>query len=548
MHWEQAVMIDSIKLERLKEYFETRVKSLHDARHSGQREEIPRETLVSNLLRLMERTLTDALGAHHFELSVWVNPTTPWIMAYYDSSAHTRPRSDSQRAQDPNYYRSRKYEVINILDNPTPEIFFLDRPTNTNYHFVGVEQEHKIKSTFLYCFDLARPTVIVVTADKPGALSRQVIPEDLIRTIGLAVRAEMAVDDSRQPSSFAYSWIHVSDIHFGAGSQKHRFDQRKVCAAILRDVERRSPTTADSIFVTGDIAFSAEVSQYNAAAAWLQDLAAKAGVSNENVYLVPGNHDIDRKSAAEAAVASCHDQARRSASALDELLESEPARTLLLKKLAAYQKFVHTNFPTHPRWDTDWSGDWHRRIERAQHGYKLNIRLVGLSTVWVSDAHDGESSDGSFLPNMVLAQGQLEGLLGATDGDDLILLLSHHPPDWLQESSRTMLQRFLARPKHVHLCGHTHNKGARMLHLFGQHQAMRFIAGAVHNEEPKQRGAQLGCYAEHGYGIGAIRWNSGWEVGWGPRVYVPELDTMRIDRTHYDLDEQGFSWKPLNRG
>ena len=52
---------------------------------------------------------------------------------------------------------------------------------------------------------------------------------------------------------------------------------------------------ADGVIVTGDIAFSGQVHQYEMAAHWLASLTDAIGCDRTDVQLVPGDHDVDRK-------------------------------------------------------------------------------------------------------------------------------------------------------------------------------------------------------------------------------------------------------------
>jgi hypothetical protein len=48
------------------------------------------------------------------------------------------------------------------------------------------------------------------------------------------------------------------------------------------------------VLVTGDISFSGKRDQYGRAGFWLVDLCKAIACSEENVWMVPGNHDADR--------------------------------------------------------------------------------------------------------------------------------------------------------------------------------------------------------------------------------------------------------------
>lgn len=545
--------MSTVKLEQIKNYFERRLEKIQSAPFEGQNA----EKMMLEVLRLAARMVPEAVPGSHFEFSIWTDPKEPKVIAYFDSACNVRPRSDAERKTNPNFYREKNYEVISLLDRPSPEIIWKDRPSAANYNYSSPAQGEKIKSTMLYCFDINRPAVLVVTSNIPGALSRESFPDELLRTLSLAIRADLELFDKSvtlappqsgaPPEPFIFSWLHLSDIHFGAGSMSHRFNQNKVCEAILRDT-RDAPCSVNSVFITGDIAFQAAKEEYLAAGDWIQKLANALNISKDRFFLVPGNHDVNRQTAARADLGAYHRDSRLHATKLDELLALPDARKALLAKLTDYEDFVKTTFPSHPRSADDWSGDWeHDDVFDVSANQVVKIKVIGLSTVWLSDSGDGRSLDGkSFAPNMVIADRQLTAMQNVADSADLLLLLSHHPVEWLTPRSKKELSSNLSRVPHVHLCGHVHQKKAGLSRHFGAgRQEICFVAGALHNEELQPHESSE-YHGEHGYSWGAIRRKGGvLQVGWSPRVYVPELDCMRADRTRYDLDQLGFAWEDL---
>src|SRR5262245_39196481 len=95
-----------------------------------------------------------------------------------------------------------------------------------------------------------------------------------------------------------FGWIHLSDIHFGHGDAGHGWDQELVMSALRRDIASKpAPVRVDAVFVTGDIAFSGaglSADEYDRARKWLLEVGEAAGVGPERIFLVPGNHDVNR--------------------------------------------------------------------------------------------------------------------------------------------------------------------------------------------------------------------------------------------------------------
>jgi hypothetical protein len=334
-----------------------------------------------------------------------------------------------------------------------------------------------------------------------------------------------------------FSWIHLSDLHFGAGSVKHRFDHLRVMRAIREDVRDHFPRPVDRILVTGDIAFSAQESEYREARPWLTAIATGAGAGESALRFVPGNHDVDRRAAKKAVARCIHRAVRERDVDLDELLADDEGRVALLGKLAAYRGFVAA-VPGHPAPLGSNGLDWFEAIPAKAGGHGA-LRVVGLSSVWISDEDDGHK-DGTFVPNMVLGRAPLDPTFGEAGAHEVILALSHHPQEWFHKDALALLEPELDRFSHVQLCGHVHDAKAGVTKRFGRKgKAVRYVAGAAHGDASES--------AKHGYAWGAIRYDPGagtWQAGWAPRVYLN--GAMCADSTGRELDAGGFAWEAVD--
>src|SRR4051794_3636082 len=89
------------------------------------------------------------------------------------------------------------------------------------------------------------------------------------------------------------AWLHVSDFHFRADDP---YDRDVVLRALVRSVRehRERGRKPDLVFATGDVAFSGKKAEYEAATPFFDDLLRAAGVGKEQLFVIPGNHDVDR--------------------------------------------------------------------------------------------------------------------------------------------------------------------------------------------------------------------------------------------------------------
>ncbi len=91
--------------------------------------------------------------------------------------------------------------------------------------------------------------------------------------------------------------VHLSDIHFR--------DPRRGTTGILdADLRRELQSDAlrvvavagraEGILVGGDIAHSGRKEEYEIAREWLNSFCGRLGCETDDVWVVPGNHDVDR--------------------------------------------------------------------------------------------------------------------------------------------------------------------------------------------------------------------------------------------------------------
>jgi len=107
------------------------------------------------------------------------------------------------------------------------------------------------------------------------------------------------MEGNQQPKRSGITWIHLSDWH----QRGLEFDRTVVGNALIEDISEReqiSPELKQVNFIvfSGDLAFSGKKEEYEAAKTHLLDpVLAATGLKPEHLFMVPGNHDLDRGSA-----------------------------------------------------------------------------------------------------------------------------------------------------------------------------------------------------------------------------------------------------------
>jgi len=279
--------------------------------------------------------------------------------------------------------------------------------------------------------------------------------------------------------------VHLSDIHFRRGRSGTPYDiDTDLRAQLERDVKAMCDRleAVHAIIVSGDIGFSGKKEEYEIARVWLDKLCALLGCPTENVWMVPGNHDVDRDVIAKSNnLQLLHSTIRFGSGSLDDRLrvfmyEDREAGALLFRSLQNYNGFAARFSCAVDEAKLYW-----------QHNLELNdgsmLRLHGATSTLVSDESDDDGTNRLVL-------GTAQTLLGQEDGVEN-LFICHHPPDWLLD--RDNANDRLCNRARIQLFGHKH--AARVTRI---NDSLRLVAGATH---PDRAEAQW----EPGYNIITLR-------------------------------------------
>ena len=260
--------------------------------------------------------------------------------------------------------------------------------------------------------------------------------------------------------------VHLSDIHFSKSSGGVYDPDKHLRKELENDAAQVSKMigTVDGVLVTGDIAFSGKKEEYKIAIDWLYELCeTKIGCRFENVWVSPGNHDVDRDvirnsgflKQLHASLRSCeigHVDAK-----IKELMEDTPA-DLLFKPIENYNRFA-LNFGC----------DINPHLPYWQDNLTLNdgstLRLRGMNSTLVSNDLDDKGENKLILGTVQANFWREEGVS--------YLILCHHPSDWLFDWEH--VEPGLNAHARLQLYGHKHKQ---VLSQVGD--TVRIVAGAVH--------------------------------------------------------------------
>jgi predicted phosphodiesterase len=300
--------------------------------------------------------------------------------------------------------------------------------------------------------------------------------------------------------------VHISDIHFhhpicnGQMDPDKPFRTRLVGDVAERTLDRGEKV--DAIVVTGDIAYAGAGEEFDAANTWLANLAERSGCPLNRIFVVPGNHDVDRnvsktnltvRNAQDAILSSKFPEKMLG----DQFRYIETGRSLLAP-LSKYNEFA-AKFgcqlfpPDRLFWSQDLSMD-----------DGVTLRLYGLTSTILSGRKGENDKKGALYLS------PLQTVLDPEDGV-VSVVLCHHPPDWFMDQDyiedavqgRALLQLF----------GHKHRNRHQLNDGFA-----RFNAGAVNPDRS--------------------------EAGWEPGYNLIRLTLTRDDNRRFlDVEAMLLVWQ-----
>jgi predicted MPP superfamily phosphohydrolase len=270
--------------------------------------------------------------------------------------------------------------------------------------------------------------------------------------------------------------LHLSDFHFRTSTN---WASEPVLMRLADDVRKlvAEGLVPDLVAITGDLAFSGKEAEYTLAELWLQErlLPAIGRSGAESLYLVPGNHDVDRSKVGVAAKILQDGLLKgQTQQALAEILSDSSQRGLLLGRHLEYLRFAN-RFRATRQLEVPW---WSRTV--TIRGVKLH--LAGLDSAWMSTGDEDQS-------RLLVSDWQVQQVIKGADGCDLSVALIHHPWGWLAEWDRTV-RPGVCRSCGVVLSGHLHQ--AEPEQRSGLRKAvLELAAGACYEGSNYQNSYQL---------------------------------------------------------
>lgn len=274
--------------------------------------------------------------------------------------------------------------------------------------------------------------------DEPRALLA------LATSVGVALGERQAGLPPEEPVRF----LHVSDLHLRPGRVK-RYDQDRVLRGLLDLLEHDRPSfPLDLVFVTGDLAWSGDEGEYVSVVELLRALVDTTGVPPERMFVVPGNHDVDR-SVGKWLLRTLGTDADSIA-----FFEEASARSFHRRKLEAYETGLRPLLGPTRSLGLEVGAEAVEMVEVR--GTRLAI--ASFNSAWFSQ---GDSDQGQLWLGEPGVSRALDRI--ADEEAAFAIALLHHPFDYLHEIERDLVEHRFERGFDLVLRGHLHANKTRSI-------------------------------------------------------------------------------------
>jgi predicted phosphodiesterase len=274
------------------------------------------------------------------------------------------------------------------------------------------------------------------------------------------------------------TWLHISDWH----QKGNEFDRKVVRDALIADIKNRATKISpdiekiDFIVFSGDVAFNGKDEEYKKAVEFfINPILEATGVSPKNLFIVPGNHDIDHD-----AFKYLPEELKTPLLAKEDIakwLEEGKPREHLLEPFDGFGKFVSA-----------YEGNTFSasKIYTTQEPDSKKVALLGFNSALMSGRNKNAEGKIDDYGKLAIGEEQIYERLqcAKSENSDLIIAVSHHPFRWLAEFETKYVEQRIKQDAHFILCGHQHQQKVKAINGTDGNYVM-IPAGAAYDRRDK---------------------------------------------------------------
>jgi predicted MPP superfamily phosphohydrolase len=246
--------------------------------------------------------------------------------------------------------------------------------------------------------------------------------------------------------------LHISDLHASEGNN----DQKVIVEAFLNDLKIVSDSgfQPDLVIFSGDIVYSADLADsYLPAMGWILSTLSIFNLPETCLICAPGNHDASRD-----FVLQNIEKTKKF-----RLGAQEKTKTENLFKSSDFVTYANSKFKNY--WDFMGAFNRSMRSKIAISGEQFlfpdsKLAVVTINTALLSGAGvDGLNDWG----NLAVSEHDIRSLFDDIPPGYETVVVGHHPAEWLNEQSRSVLDSLVARKSVSYLHGHMHDMQPKLV-------------------------------------------------------------------------------------
>jgi len=238
-----------------------------------------------------------------------------------------------------------------------------------------------------------------------------------------------------------FKWVHISDLHFHSTDGVNAAKIKEKLPVILKGI-----SDVDALFITGDFRYAKSNNTETATPiAYISTLCAELHLPLEQVYCVPGNHDLDRSRPRQYIVDGVVGVNGKIGDYVSDQGTIDPqSLNELIKGFGYFADIERGLYKTCLLGDGN-NGNIHRLVKTPQ----CNIVLLNTAITSASD-NDRQS--------LLLGTNYLRKALDEIDETKPTIMLGHHGHSFFEREEAKAIQPLLSEKKvHLYLCGHEHD-------------------------------------------------------------------------------------------
>lgn len=316
------------------------------------------------------------------------------------------------------------------------------------------------------------------------------------------------------------SWVHLSDLHAGGPDSWATDEIVESLARDLRKFQEEYSVVPQLLFFTGDLVYG-EVSggrdldeQYRDASEVLRVLRETftPSIEKQNMFLVPGNHDVRRSKVTQALRKRAGDFT--SADEVNALMaEADQEWKDFIRRLERFGAFLEGEAFGGSR---EFGEQGFFAEERSLDGCRLGIG--GLNTAWASYGGRGEKGR---IPMGV--EYQMSTLWRGLKDTEFKVFLAHHPPGWAYTFEEHKYRRGVESLAQVFLHGHEHEGWGTEV----DRRHVQIPAAACYDRKSRENGYSVVKLTTVDDGVELEVWFRRYDKdgrGWVPRAILNKTD------------------------